>query len=105
MSHRTHVSVLAGALALSSHTALAQDASPFAFSGDLRFRFEQDWDSQTASSAKREERTRARVRARIHANGELGNGFVHKGRLRTGGENSQQNANNTFADFDDNSTD
>jgi len=103
MNARTHISLVA--LALASPAAIAQDTAPFAVSGDLRLRFEQDWDSQTASGAKREERTRARIRARINAKAELGNGFVFKGRVRTGGDGSQQNANITFADFDDNRTD
>ena len=33
--------------------------------GDFRFRFEQDWDSKDASGVKRDDRARARIRARI----------------------------------------
>jgi hypothetical protein len=98
---------LAGALllGLSAHAALAADAGSLDVSGDVRLRFEQDWGSQTGAGIDRPERTRARVRARLNAKGELGGGFTLRGRVRTAGEGSQQNANITFADFDGNPED
>ena len=72
-------------------------------SGDIRFRLEQDWDSRTDAGAKREERTRARVRLRVGAEVELAEGLVARGRVRTGGD-SQQSANITVIDFDGNAT-
>jgi hypothetical protein len=93
------------AIALSSHTALAATGPSLDVSGDVRIRGEQDWDSQTAAGVKRHERTRARVRARLNVKADLGGGFVARGRVRTGGEGSQQNANITFHDFDRNPED
>ena len=95
-----------GSLAASAATLLAQPALAEApgldLSGDVRLRLEQDWDSRKADGSKRDERTRARIRVRVNAKSDLGNGFTVKGRVRSGSKNSQQNANITFEDFDDN---
>ncbi|MCB2060643.1 MAG: porin [Novosphingobium sp.] len=90
------------ALAAIAQPALAADAPSLDLSGDVRLRLEQDWDSQKADGSKRDERTRARIRVRINAKADLGDGFALKGRVRTGGKGSQQNANITFKDFDHN---
>jgi hypothetical protein len=84
--------------------AAASDAPAFSISGDVRLRLEQDWDSQTETGVKREERTRARNRVRISAKADLGGGFIVRGRARTTGQ-SQQSANITFVDFDGNPDD
>ncbi len=65
--------------------------------GDLRLRLEQDWDSVDAQGLPREDRTRARVRARaglfFMPNEHLWLGL----RLRTGADGSQQSAHITWA--------
>jgi hypothetical protein len=93
------------AIALSSQAALAATGPSLDVSGDVRIRGEQDWDSQNAAGVKRLERTRFRIRARLNVKANLGGGFVARGRVRTGGEGSQQNANITFHDFDGNPED
>ena len=80
--------------------AQAEDDIPIDISADVRLRLEQDWDSQTATGTIRDDRARARIRIRLNAGYDLGDGFSLKGRLRSGGKGSQQNANITFADFD-----
>lgn len=79
--------------------ASAAGPSALDISGDVRLRLEQDWDSQTKTGARREERTPARFRARLNARADLDGGFILRGRLRTTGQ-SQESANITFADFD-----
>ncbi|QOV94729.1 putative porin [Novosphingobium sp. ES2-1] len=86
------------------HAASAAEPPALDISGDVRLRLEQDWDSQTETGVKREERTRARFRARLNAKADLGDGFILRGRVRTTGE-SPQSANITFADFDGNPED
>ncbi|HET8612738.1 MAG TPA: putative porin, partial [Sphingomonas sp.] len=94
------------ACAIAIIPAAKADAAPKVdLSGDVRFRLEQDWDSRTATGAMRDDRARARIRARIGAKIDFGDGFTFEGRLRTAGNNSQQNANVTFADFNGNPTD
>ncbi len=83
----------------------AQDKPSFTYAADARLRLEQDWNSQTAAGVERPDRLRARTRVRLGAAYDLGGGFTARGRVRTGLENSQQGANITFADFDDNRTD
>lgn len=84
--------------------ASAAEPPALDISGDVRVRLEQDWDSQTETGVKREERTRARIRARLNAKADLGDGFILRGRVRTTGE-SPQSANITFADLDGNPED
>ncbi|MDB5584268.1 MAG: Porin-like protein [Bradyrhizobium sp.] len=97
--------LILAALALPVHVANAGDNPKLDLSADVRVRLEQDWDSQTATGSKRLNRARSRIRARVNAALDLGDGFRLFGRVRTGAENSQQNANITFADFDHNPVD
>lgn len=83
----------------------AQTLPSIKLSGDIRVRVEDDWDSHTATGARRPDRGRMRLRPRLGASADLGDGFVLEGRLRSGAEHSQQNANITFADFDGNPVD
>lgn len=71
--------------------------------GDFRLRFEHDWDSQRANSVDRDDRTRARIRARI------GFKYTHDIltwgiRFRSGSDESHQSPHITIVDFDDNDT-
>jgi len=95
--------VLVGSLG--ALTASAQDTapkpSPLAITGDLRLRYEEDWDSQTAAGAARTDRTRGRMRARVN----FAYAFEDKAwtagtRIRTGSTHSQQSPHLTFASDD-----
>jgi len=71
---------------------------------DFRFRFEQDWDSQTSSGTERLDRARARIRARVGIKIMPNDMFEFEARLRSGNRNSQQSPHVTVADFSNNST-
>lgn len=83
----------------------AQAKPKLAVTGDIRFRLEDDWDSRTPAGALRPDRARARIRARLAAALDLGDGFKAMARVRTAADGSQQNANVTFADFSGNNVD
>lgn len=93
---------MAGACVLVALPAHAQGDSALDLSADVRLRLEQDWDSQTATGTMRDDRLRSRVRVRVNGAYDLGSGLTASARLRTGMPGSQQNANNTFVDFDHN---
>ena len=69
------------------------------FFADFRFRFEQDWDSQTGSGSKRADRARARIRGRIGAKFTPNEMSEFGVRVRTGNVDSQQSPHITIADF------
>ncbi|MEW5993507.1 MAG: putative porin [Candidatus Zixiibacteriota bacterium] len=99
------IAILAGML--TNPLACAGDAKAFldsvALSGDFRIRLETDFDSQDAAAVEREDRTRARTRARLGL--ECSNDPVTVGfRLRSGSKNSQQSPHITIVDFDGNDT-
>jgi len=89
-----------GALAAHAQDA-AKKSSPLAITGDLRLRYEEDWDSQTAGGVERTDRTRGRMRARVN----FAYAFEDKAwtagtRIRTGSTHSQQSPHLTFASDD-----
>ncbi len=86
------------------HAADEEGEDSFSVSGDFRFRLENDFDSQTASGTKRDDRTRARVRARVTLSYKPSSPFSFGLRLRSGSEESQQSPHITVADFDNNDT-
>ena len=96
---RLAMAACALAAAIPAH---AQDKSALDLSADVRLRLEQDWDSMTGAGTMRDDRLRSRIRVRVNAAYDLGGGFSASARLRTGMPGSQQNANNTFIDFDHN---
>jgi hypothetical protein len=71
------------------------------FYGDLRLRYEADWDSQTTAGAAREDRHRARLRARAGFNYRASDDWSFGARLRTGDSRSQQSPHLTFISDDD----
>ena len=73
-------------------------------SGDFRFRLEQDWDSQNSSGVSRDDRLRARIRARLAMNFAVADGVEFGARLRSGSDGSQQSPHITVVDFDGNDT-
>lgn len=66
------------------------------FFGDLRLRWEQDFDSITPTGAVRADRDRLRARVRAGAKGELRDGLAWFARLRSGDHNSQQSPHITL---------
>lgn len=88
-------------LLLISSTLLAQSdslPSKFNFSGDFRFRVEEDWDSRKSDGTYRQNRSRLRYRARLgleyRHNTHSSVGF----RLRTGDPRKQQDPQLTLGD-------
>ncbi len=103
--HRT--SLVATALLISA--AAAHAASPstgldwidnntnLTFYGDIRLRYELDWDSQNSAGVDRDDRGRGRLRARMGFNYKLSDQWSLGSRVRTGNSRSQQSPHLTFA--------
>jgi hypothetical protein len=66
------------------------------FYGDLRLRYEVDWDSQTAAGVARDDRHRGRLRARVGTNYRFSDAWSAGARVRTGNSRSQQSPHLTF---------
>ena len=64
--------------------------------GDIRLRYEVDWDSQTAAGVMRDDRHRGRFRGRAGFNYRLSDEWSVGARLRTGHSRSQQSPHLTF---------
>jgi hypothetical protein len=73
-------------------------------SADFRFRLEADWDSQRADGRPRDDRNRARVRARVGLDWKPSKSVSFGVRLRSGSDLSHQSPHITIVDFDDNDT-
>ncbi len=82
-------SSLAGLAALRAAEA-PKPAPDLVIYGDLRGRYEWDWDSQTGAGIHRPDRERARIRARLGFTYKLDSAWSVGGRLRTGSKLSQQ---------------
>jgi hypothetical protein len=76
-------------------------APALTFSGDLRLRYESDWDSQTAAGVARTDRDRARARVRAGIGYKFSNEWSFGARARTGNRLSQQSPHLTFSADDD----
>ena len=89
---------------LAANAAFAQDTtkkpSPLAITGDLRLRFEEDWDSQNAAGVERADRTRGRLRVRANFAYTFDPAWSAGVRIRTGNTHSQQSPHLTFASDD-----
>ncbi|MEM1294501.1 MAG: putative porin, partial [Verrucomicrobiota bacterium] len=70
--------------------------SPYA---DFRLRYETDWDSARANGSLRDDRMRARIRARLGAKIEPTENLTFNIRARTGNSDSQQSPHLTIQDF------
>ncbi|WP_194768589.1 putative porin [Tamlana sp. I1] len=68
------------------------------FSGDFRFRVEQDWDSRKSDGTYREDRTRLRYRARVGVRYDYNENFTFGLRIRTGNPLKQQDPQLTLGD-------
>jgi len=67
------------------------------FYGDLRLRFESDWDSHQPNGVLREDRNRGRIRARFGLTYTFSDEWSAGARIRTGNHQSQQSPHLTFA--------
>jgi len=70
------------------------------FYGDLRLRYELDWDSHTPAGTLRDDRNRGRLRARLGFNYRLADDWSAGARVRTGNSRSQQSPHLTFVTDD-----
>lgn len=70
------------------------------FYGDLRLRYELDWDSQNAAGVPRDDRNRGRLRARVGFNYQAADDWSFGARVRTGSSRSQQSPHLTFVSDD-----
>lgn len=70
------------------------------FYGDLRVRYELDWDSHTTSGSLRDDRNRGRIRARAGFGYQFSDAWSVGARVRTGNSDSQQSPHLTFASDD-----
>jgi hypothetical protein len=70
------------------------------FYGDLRLRYEVDWDSQNSAGEMRDDRNRGRLRARLGFNYQLADDWSVGARVRTGDSRSQQSPHLTFVTDD-----
>jgi len=91
---------LVSLLILSSFTIHAQDSiqPKLTFTGDFKFRVEQDWKSLKSDNSYRDDRSRLRYRARFGANYQLNNWASFGIRLRTGFSQKQQDPQLTLGD-------
>jgi len=91
---------LVSLLFLSSFTIQAQDSIPakLTFTGDFKFRVEQDWKSKKSDNTYRDDRSRLRYRARFSTNYQLNNWSSFGIRLRTGFSKKQQDPQLTLGD-------
>lgn len=71
---------------------------------DFRFRLESDFDSRQSDGTERDDRLRARVRARLGIRFLPGSRWIIDLRLRTGSHHNQQSSHLTIHDFDGNPT-
>ena len=86
-----------------AHASMFETAK-FKISADFRLRAEHDFDSQNSSGVARDDRTRARVRARVSLDYKENDNISFGMRLRSGSDDSQQSPHITIIDFDDNDT-
>lgn len=70
------------------------------FYGDMRLRYEVDWDSHTAAGALRDDRHRGRIRTRAGLNYRFSDEWSAGARARTGDSRSQQSPHLTFVTDD-----
>lgn len=101
--------LLTGTLVLTpggSVQAQASDDRPrrLDLSGDLRLRYESDWDCRTADGMRRDDRERLRIRARVGLTIDPVSWGSFGLRLRTGASDSHQSPHVTLADFSGNPT-
>lgn len=88
-------------LSFSSFIIFSQDndkTAKLSFSGDFRFRVEQDWNSKKTDGSYRDDRTRLRYRARLGVLFPYKNWVSFGARIRTGDPKKQQDPQLTLGD-------
>lgn len=99
MMKLSHLSVVCVVL-FSSLSSLAEiklsDDGFLSLYGDLRLRWEQDWDSQNPAGVERADRNRFRIRARVGVKVKPTDWLLFNARLRTGDNQSQQSPHITL---------
>jgi hypothetical protein len=103
--HCTSLAALLLAAASTAHPATTgldwiDNNTNLTFYGDLRLRYELDWDSQTAAGVPREDRNRGRLRGRLGFNYQIADAWSAGARVRTGDSRSQQSPHLTFVSDD-----
>src|SRR5687767_7202121 len=90
---------VAGSEAATGITSIDNNTN-LTFYGDLRLRYEVDWDSHTAAGDPRDDRHRGRLRARAGLNYRFSDAWSAGVRLRTGDSRSQTSPHLTFVTDD-----
>ena len=80
------------------HAQQDSTKTSWSFSGDFRFRVEQDWDSRKSDDTYRDDRSRLRYRLRLGATYQYSDWLKVGARLRTSQENKQQDPHLTLGD-------
>ncbi|HYP18204.1 MAG TPA: putative porin [Opitutus sp.] len=93
------------ALALTPAAHAVTVAPDLTLNGDVRLRYENDWDSHTATGARRVDRERGRVRVRVSAAYRFNPDWSFGARIRTGNTQSQQSPHLTFEASDGSAND
>ena len=94
---RPLLALAAAALLAAPFAAHAADVTPqLSLYGDLRLRYESDWDSHTATGARRTDRERGRVRLRAGLGYKFSSQWSAGARVRTGDPHGQQSPHLTF---------
>jgi len=96
------LAALAGLLGIGASANAHADSTDSAWDAyaDFRARLESDWDSQRADGVRREDRDRARIRARFGVTFTPAGPFSFGVRARSGDKDSQQSPHATVIDFD-----
>lgn len=105
--HRATCYISLATMAICISTPVSADilkTDKLTVSGDFRLRLEQDWDSQNSSGVSREDRLRARIRARLAMTFAASDSVQFGARVRSGSDGSQQSPHITVVDFDGNNT-
>ena len=101
------VAVMVGVMALSPLATAAveiDDEGKVELTGDFRLRFENDWDSVRADGTERDDRLRARIRARLALTWQISEIVSFGTRIRSGSDQNHQTGHITIVDFESNST-
>ena len=102
---QTSFSVLATGIFAGAMTVPSIAQADMSLSGDFRFRLESDWDSHKSDGiTEREDRTRARIRARVRLNYEHNDWASFGAQLRSGSDENHQSPHITLIDFNGNDT-
>jgi len=105
---KTHQKIIAGLITVSgfvsTHAATGLDwidaNTNLTLYGDIRLRYEVDWDSQTPAGAMRDDRHRGRFRGRFGFNYRVAEDWTVGARVRTGNSRSQTSPHLTFVTDD-----